>query len=707
MSKKLPQVPYGAVYFRKSNPPKEDWARDYAVASEDGMNIFRHWFMWGAIETSPGHYDWEEYDKQLDLAAANGMTSIIAEMITSVPEWASHQYKDAIQITVDGAKVKSQMGASSATGGFGGTGVLCLDCDEVKEAAGEFLKALVLRYKDHESMTGYDIWNECHYSTEICYCEHTQAKYRTWLKQKYGDLKSLNNAWHKYSYAQWEQVSPPNQIGPYPECMDWLFFKKENFFAQMQWRIDLIRSLDSENLITAHGLAGSISHMATMGSDDWLAASKVDVYGLTWVASRQGSEPWKQWHAIDITRAASQGKPFWHAEAQGGPLWLQPQVIGRAKEDGRMTEPEDLRIWNMISLAAGAKGLLFPRWRPLLDGPLFGAFGPYAMDGTRTANSMMASTVAKWANASRQQALFQSSPIQGEIGILALSDVQYFDYLLNHNSQTKLYSNCMLGAYRGFFDNNIQADWVHLNQLDQYEVIYLPYPILLTTDQATRITKWVEKGGKLICEGCPGYFGERGKVGTVQPNLGLDQLFGVLQEEVEFMPDILGDLTFTLDENSIDGGVYLQSYIPKGGKLRGQYPDGRAAVVENTYGSGSVLLMGTFPSEAYYRKSSEANRKFFSDLLTWSGKAQHVKVSSRTVQARLHDGDGGKYLWVLNPSRQAIETDLEISSIFGEVSMTNTLWGEGSQQFQGNKLTVRVPARDVLILQLEGRDENE
>ena len=32
-------------------------------------------------------------------------------------------------------------------------------------------------------------------------------------------------------------------------------------------------------------------------------------------------------YGVDINRAAARGKPFWHAERQGGPLWLQPQVI--------------------------------------------------------------------------------------------------------------------------------------------------------------------------------------------------------------------------------------------------------------------------------------------------------------------------------------------------------------------------------------------
>ena len=49
-----PVFPYGAVYFRKSNPPMEDWERDYGTAAQDGMNAFRHWFLWSAIEVAPG-----------------------------------------------------------------------------------------------------------------------------------------------------------------------------------------------------------------------------------------------------------------------------------------------------------------------------------------------------------------------------------------------------------------------------------------------------------------------------------------------------------------------------------------------------------------------------------------------------------------------------------------------------------------------------
>ena len=134
----LPKFPYGAVYFRKSNPPREDWARDYQTAAADGMNIFRHWVLWSAIEIAPGVFDWDDYDRQLDLAAENGIKTIIAEFITAAPEWAFRKFANARFETRDGRKVESHMSGSCVTGGFPG---LCLEvavdvADPVPELAG-------------------------------------------------------------------------------------------------------------------------------------------------------------------------------------------------------------------------------------------------------------------------------------------------------------------------------------------------------------------------------------------------------------------------------------------------------------------------------------------------------------------------------------------------------------------------------------------
>lgn len=699
LTKTIPmQLPYGAVYFRKSNPPKEDWERDYKAASEDGMNIFRHWFMWSAIEVAPGQFDWEDYDKQFELAAKYGIKTIIAEMIIFAPEWAYAKLPHAMHVNAEGKTVQSIMGISSAVGGFGG---LCLDSDEARELAGHFLKELALRYKDHESMLGYDIVNECNnHPGGICYCQHSRAKFREWLKHKYGDLKSLGEAWRRYSYTDWEQVNPPAQLSTYPESIDWLKFNKDKFYETMQWRSDVIRSVDTTNLMTAHGEAGSLVKMSSAASDDWESASKVEVYGFTWAPSRKGSEPWKAWHAVDLTRAGADGKPFWHAETQGGPLWLQPQVTDRPKQDGRVTEAQDIRLWNMTSMAGGARGLLFPRWRSLLDGPLFGAFGPYEMDGSRTERSHMASSIAKWANAPEQAQLMVSSPIQGEVGILFLEEAERFSFLLSKIGDFHFYAETMWGAYRGFFDNHIQPDWVSLDQIDRYRVIYLPYPISLNESNAEQLKAWVEKGGTLISEGCPAYFGDHGRVGVVQPNFGLHEMFGAVQSHVEFMPDISDDLTFEYEGEQRMGGLFQQSYRVTTGSAVGTYEDGSPAAIEHQYGAGRTLLIGTYPSVAYYRKSNLENKEFFARLLQWSGQKSKVSVSHEHVQVRLHDGNGGKYAWIINSSHEQVEVKVIISQEFIALQDVKPLWGEQNPIVTGNEIRAVLPAKDALILEL-------
>lgn len=97
----------------------------------------------------------------------------------------------------------------------------------------------------------------------------------------------------------------------------------------------------------------------------------------------------------------------------------------------------------------------------------------------------------------------------------------------------------------------------------------------------------------LISEACPGYFGDHGTVGTVQPNLGLDKVFGVLEEEVEFMPDIAHRDRFCFEGLNLICGGFLQSYRTTSGKAHGTFKDGRLAVVENEFGKGATLIIGS------------------------------------------------------------------------------------------------------------------
>ena len=699
---RIPQIPYGAVYFRKSYPPREDWDRDYKTASEDGVNTFRHWFIWSAIETSPGVYDWEDYDRQMELADKYGIRTVIAEMSALVPQWVFDRYPEVLYVDDEGKRPISGISPATATGGYakGNAGAICMNTKVGRELIGSFLQALAERYKGHPSLMAYDVWNECFYQTDICFHEATRLAFIEWLKVKYDSLDDLRKAWRRYSLGAWEQVQIPKSTWPWPECQDWVYFRKDNFYDHMQWKIDLLRGVDPDVLMTAHGIGNSINWVFSHGSDHWQAASHVQSYGFTFVQSREGNDPVTQWHSVDLVRAGSRGKPFWHAEAHAGPYWYG-SAIGRAKEDGRITDPEDIRIWNMITLAAGGRGILYPRWRPLLDGPLHGAFGPYSMDGSRNKRSAEMSRVAKWANDPASKSLFEAQPVKGDLGILFIHETASHSYLTRDTSGGHWYPQALKGACRGFINNNVQADWVHLDHMDEYEALYVPYPVAITESHAHQIKEWVRKGGTLISEGCPAYFGGKLRVGETQPNMGLDELFGAVQTNVEFLPDF--DAPFRMEgiESSYIGGGYKQEYRPEKGTAMAWYEDGAAAAVSHRFGKGRTLLVGTHPSIHCHKAKGGINTEYFREIFKFTRREQLVSASNAAIQARLHWKDRNYFLWIVNSTREAQETGIKISNVLGKMKFTASHWNEYRMEMAENRFTAQVPARDVLIMEFE------
>ncbi len=686
-----PVFPFGAVYFRKSSPPESDWARDHQVAAAMGVNIFRHWFMWASIEDEPDRYDWRDYDRMVQLEGQNKIKTVIADILAA-PEWMWEKYPHARIVNREGGTGHPGSSTGSATGGY----PLCLDNEDVLARAEKFMVAMIERYRDKPAVLGYDVWNEG--GVQECYCDATLARFRQWLRAKYGTMEALGQAWHRYSMGDWSLVQPPRDDTGYPDALDWAQFKRDNAIRLLRWRTDLIRRHDGRHRITAHGV-GALTEI------EWRTVDEVDSYGYTWVASRHGNAPWMQFQAIDVVRGACRGKPFWHAEATGGPLWLQPQVLNRPLEDGRSSDEKDVRVWSLIDMAAGATGILFTRWRPLLDGPLFGAFGPMGMDGSVTPRAEMAGRLARWANAHPE--LWTFRPARGDLGIVYLQESDDFAGIQGlgggggrgaAGGGANGHQQSSQGAYQGFFDSNIQADFVAIDDVGQYPLVYLPYPEMLTQASADKLRAYVEAGGALVSEGCPGYFGDGGRVGTVQPNLGLDRLFGARESYVQFTPDILAKLTLTVGEHKIGGQYFLQAYELAGGQAAGHYADGRIAAVEHRFGKGRTLLIGTFPGGAYFKGHSPSTREFYAGLLGWAGITPQVATDDPAIKARLHHGPAGAVLWVVNPTREARTVKLTLPAAYSSAS---DLWQAASRpSASGNVVTVTVEDRNAAVLRL-------
>jgi beta-galactosidase len=174
--------------------------------------------------------------------------------------------------------------------------------------------------------------------------------------------------------------------------------------------------------------------------------------------------------------------------------------------------------------------------------------------------------------------------------------------------------------------------------------------------------------------------------------LGADEL------DVAFMPDI-PSVPIETKAGTIHGAGFHQSFRPTGGSVAGSYADGTAAMVENGYGAGKTLLIGSFVSLAYGRSPSDGNRLFFRRVLDWADVVPNVCSDNDSLTVRVHEGAAGRrFLWALNPTRRSQKARVLLRG--GKAVALCTLWKGGSAGSDGRALAIEVAPEDALVLEV-------
>ena len=164
---------------------------------------------------------------------------------------------------------------------------------------------------------------------------------------------------------------------------------------------------------------------------------------------------------------------------------------------------------------------------------------------------------------------------------------------------------------------------------------------------------------------------------------------------MDFTPDLLENLQLRVGSRTIGGRYFKQVYRAGTGKATGWYSDGSVAAVENHFGKGRTVLVGTFPGAAYFRKPSAEARAFFQSLLP---KKQQVTVSDPAVIARLHEGAGGDVLWVINPAREAKAVTVNVEG--ASWTSGTDIWAGAPAQVSGGTVRVTVADREGAVVRL-------
>jgi beta-galactosidase len=513
------------------------WKEDLLKIKGLGFNTVRTWVEWNVGEPREGEYHLENLDLLLGLAHAVGLKVIVQVYVDSAPEWMGTKYPDGRYAAQDSLPIPSQ-----AAPGF------CFDNKNVRKAVLAFFQEVARHAEKSTAFYGWDLWSEpaalnwarVGYKSEpmFCYCPASVERFREWLQMKYGTLEKLNVAWHR-TFTDWKQVEPPRYgtILTYADFMDWRVYYGYKLAEDLKMRNDAVKAIDATHVTTSHAPNPSPMDRTLADpydpTDDFLMKDSVDYFGTSFYPKLTAAEHnWKLERrvlAMDLTAAMTGGRGFYVGELQAG-FGVHGTTIGSE------VTASDLELWTWGMVSRGARAINYYAFYPMNAGYESGGYGMIQLEGTLTERSRRAGETAKKI-AANADLLLQAKPKQAEAAIVFSPLVPLLGGYDEENSRNAMHK-ALAGYHRMFFERNLPVDVLSSRELvgldlQKYKLIVLPYPLMMTKDEAAALKTYVENGGHLFVEARPGWVNEDGHAEGAVPGFGWTEMLGVRESSID------------------------------------------------------------------------------------------------------------------------------------------------------------------------------
>lgn len=684
-----------------SDKSRAEWKKDLEQIKKLGFNTVRCWLEWAYNEKEEGKYDFSSLQLLTDLAAEVGLKVICQVYIDSAPEWVGKQYPESAFVASNDLKVHSQ-----SSPGF------CFDHPGVQEKILNFFSAAARAVKDKPAFYGWDLWSEPHIINwsevyhlgdlryvQFCYCPSSQARFREWLKKKYGTIDRVNQAWHR-TFRHWAEVEPPRfgTILTYTDYVDWQEYISDKLAEDLALKARAIKKVFLESVVTSHSaIPGLFSRPSWDGTpDDRKMNDSVDYYGVSIYPKHAGAvRPWTPFFrsaGLDFVRSMSlKNEGFYVGELQAG-----YGVFGM-KVSVPVTAA-DLRDWMWSMVAYGARAINIYAYYPMSSGYEAGGYGLIELDGQITPRAEEAGRIAR--TISQNMDLFlKARPQSSQVAIVynPLSHMVGGQQTFTSEGQPVGYNNLsesLQGVHRAFFERGIKVDFIHVRDLKDkaasYRLLIAPYPVMISQPYVQDLVKYVEEGGTLLAEARAGWIDEKGFAFPVIPGGGLDKVLGC--REARLLPiQKTGQMTISQSHpalpwlkpgDSLDTVFFEETFeiTDKRASILATSTDGQPMLVLAPYGKGQALIAGSFLGSAYHHFRNPNNGKFLAGLAEWLGIKAEMSVKSRpessVVEWRLLEGKDYRLLFVFNRSEEKTSATLTMARPWPGIELRNLETGE-------------------------------
>lgn len=343
---RLEALAYGGDY----NPDQwsEDvWDEDIRLMLEAGVNLVSlPIFSWPQLEPEPGVFDWGWLDRVLAKLWESGIRIDLATATATPPSWLLRAHPEMMPMDADGHRLE-----------FGSRQTYCPSSPVWLENVARMTRAMAERYGDHPGVVLWHISNEYGDHTSRCWCPESARHFRRWLRDRYGDLDGLNEAWGVnvwgQRYTSWDHIETPRRApGPInpTKLLDFERFSSDALLELFQIEVDVLREVTPEIPVTTNFMS------MFRDLDYWRFADAEDI--VTDDAYPDPADPISHVGAAlnyGLMRALKGGQPWLLLESSASATSWRDVNVPKA--------PGKMRVDSLQAVAHGSDAVMFFQWR--------------------------------------------------------------------------------------------------------------------------------------------------------------------------------------------------------------------------------------------------------------------------------------------------------------------------------------------------------